>query len=158
MFLNENQREMYKDCLFLDEAIDLKNILKLSGEKFTKAMNYISRFAKNAVTRDKFRNTKLTSNIAEIKELLEPDCVQAFILAGKTSCDRLLLPFLAEYFSNGAISDKEKEAKIKQLKNDLKEVERITEEEFDEDLKKINEQGLKYFKENINEVTKPYKV
>jgi len=158
MFLNENQREMYKECTFLNEAIDLKDILKLSGEKFTKAMNYCAKFAKNAITRDKFKRIKWTSNLAQIKELLEPDCVQAFILAGSTSCHKILLPFVAEYFDNKAVTAKEKEAKVKQFKNDLKEAERIAEEEFDKDLKKINDSGIKYFKENINECIKPYKL
>jgi len=142
----------------LSESVDLKNILKLSGEKFTKAMNYCAKFAKNAVTKDKFRKAKWTSNLAEIKELLEPDCVQAFILAGDTACKRILLPFVAEYFDNKAVTAKEKEGKAKQFKNDLKEAERIADEEFDTSLKKINEQGIKCFKENINECIKPYKL
>jgi len=142
----------------LNEAIDLKDILKLSGEKFTKAMIYIAKFAKNATTKDKFRRAKLTSNLSEIKELLEPDCVQAFILAGSTACNRLLLPFVAEFFDNKAVTAKEKEAKVKQFRNDLKEAERIAEEEFDTSLKKINENGVKCFKENINECIKPYKL
>ena len=142
----------------LSEAIDLKNILKLSGEKFTKAMNYCAKFAKNAVTRDKFKRAKWTSNLAEIKELLEPDCVQAFILAGTTSCSNILLPFIAEFFDNKTITSKEKEAKLKQLKNDLKECERIAGEEYDTSLKRINDNGIKCFKENINECIKPYKL
>jgi len=159
VFIKDTKSSNKNESLdILSEAIDLKKILKLSGEKFTKAMNHIAKFAKNAVTRDKFRRAKLTSSIAEIKELLEPDCVQAFILAGATSCNKFLLPFLAEYFTNGSVTAKEKEAKVKQLKNDFKEASRIADEEFDASLKKINEQGVKYFKENINEVIKPYKL
>jgi len=157
MILNEKQREMYKDCMFLNETIDLKNLLKLSGETFTKIMNYCANFAKNTVTKDKFRRTKWTNSLPEIKELLEPDCVQSFILAGETSCHKILLPFIAEYFANKAVTSKEKEAKIKQLRSDLKEAERIAEEEFDLDLKKINESGIKYFKINVNDCVNPYK-
>jgi len=156
MILNENQREMYKNCIFLSETPVLNN--RFSGDVFNRMIASCAKFAKSIITQEKFKKSKMTGNLAEIKELLEPDCVQAFILAGSEACRRILLPFIAEYFSNKAVTTKEKEAKLSQLKNDLKEAERIAKEEFDSNLKKINEQGVKFFKENINEAIKPYKL
>ena len=153
MFLREDNT-----AYTLNESIKFKEFLRTSATKIEKFFNKISYVAKNAITREKFRQIKLTGSLPQIKELLEPDCVQSFILAGKEACLILLLPFLAEYFSSEAVTKKEKEAKVKQLKNDLKEVERITNEEFDEKSKKLGEQGIKFFKENINEVIKPYKL
>jgi len=153
MFLRNDNNAAFT----LSESIQFKEFLRNSATKVEKFLCSCSKFAKNAITKEKFKQMKITGSLPQIKELLEPDCVQSFILAGKHGCTVLLLPLIAEFFSSSAVTNKEKEAKVKQLRDDLKEAERITKEEFDEGMKKINETGIACFKENINTVIKPYK-
>jgi len=154
MFLRESNT-----CFTLHESIKFREFLQGSSTKLQKFLNnWCSKFAKNSITQDKFRRMTITGDLPQIKELLEPDCVQTFILAGEEGNKILLLPLLAEFFSNSVVASKEKEAKVKQLRNDFSEAKRIANEEFDERLKNINLQGIKYFDENVNEAIKPYKL
>jgi hypothetical protein len=130
-------------------------------EHFAKGLNAVKKFMSFNKAGDTSKNfelskIKMTKNIKEVRTLLAPDMVQAYIMSGEDSVNYLLLPFLSQFFHSTEIISTEKKAKVEQLRNDFKECERIHNEEFDAERKSIQAKGMYYFEANVNTVIKPY--
>ena len=104
----------------------------------------------------KLSTLKATTDINKIKEMLSPTFVQIYIMSGKSAVEHVLFPFLSQFFHSGSVSGSEKVAKVKQLKNDFKECERMHNQEFNEDLIGPQQEGMTYFEANVNSVIKPF--
>lgn len=159
--MNSKRKEILANSMVLGSRFNYVEkysfVNSVTPKKFARAIGCLKSFLPASKSSNfSLSKIKLTNNIYEIKELLTPDMVQGYILAGNEPVKYILFPFLSEFFKSEQIEKSEKIEKLKQLKNDYLECVRINNEEYDTDLKKIQSLGISEVNANINNVIKPY--